>query len=114
MTLAGEGSAPTRPRKAGEVGRRCPAERLETGDPVNVGTGTEISIRDLAELVARKVGYGGRLRFNPEYPDGQPRRCLNVERAAQLLGFRATTALEEGLDRTIEWYRARETRVRAA
>jgi GDP-L-fucose synthase len=82
------------------------AERLETSDPVNVGSGCEIRIADLAALIARKVGFRGRVRFNADKPDGQPRRCLDVTRARQLLGFTAQVGLAEGLDRTIAWYEA--------
>ena len=79
-------------------------ERLETSDPVNVGSGQEISIADLAGLIARKTGFAGQLKFDPNQPDGQPRRCLDVRRAKELLGFEATTSLSDGLDRTIAWY----------
>jgi GDP-L-fucose synthase len=80
------------------------AERYEGSEPVNVGTGEEISIRDLAALVARLSGYGGEVVWDTSKPNGQPRRRLDVSRAEQLLGFRAETALEDGLGRTIEWY----------
>jgi GDP-L-fucose synthase len=79
-------------------------ERLETSDPVNIGSGQEISIADLAGLIARKTGFQGKLAFDPNQPDGQPRRCLDVRRAKELLGFEATTSLSDGLDRTIAWY----------
>jgi GDP-L-fucose synthase len=80
------------------------AERLETAEPVNVGSGREISIRSVAHLIARKMGFLGRLRFDSSQPDGQPRRCLDVTRAREWLGFTAETALEDGLDRMIAWY----------
>jgi GDP-L-fucose synthase len=79
-------------------------ERLETSDPVNIGSGQEISIADLAAMIARKTGFPGKLAFDPNQPDGQPRRCLDVRRAKELLGFEATTSLSDGLDRTIAWY----------
>ena len=79
-------------------------ERLETSGPVNIGSGQEISIADLAGLIARKTGFTGKLAFDPNQPDGQPRRCLDVRRAKELLGFEATTSLSDGLDRTIAWY----------
>ncbi len=82
------------------------AEVLETSDPVNVGSGREISIADLTEMIARKTGFGGEVRFDPSRPDGQPRRCLDVTRARLLLGFEAATSLSDGLDRTVAWYRA--------
>jgi GDP-L-fucose synthase len=82
------------------------AERLESPEPVNIGTGQEIAIADLAALVAKKVGYQGRLTFDPTKPDGQPRRQLDVSRARELFGFTAETSFESGLDQTIRWYRA--------
>jgi GDP-L-fucose synthase len=87
-------------------------EKLHTSDPVNVGTGQEISIRDLAYLLAQKIGFRGAIRFDPSQPDGQPRRCLEVTRARELLGFQATTTLQEGLDRTIAWYRSQQLPLR--
>jgi GDP-L-fucose synthase len=81
------------------------AERLETSEPVNLGAGFEISIKDLAELIARLTGFGGRLVWNTSQPDGQPRRCLDTTRAAALFDFRARTPFEQGLARTIDWYR---------
>ena len=82
------------------------AEVLETPDPVNIGSGHEISIGDLARLIAEKTGFSGELRFDPSMPDGQPRRCLDVTRAKELLGFEAKTSLEVGLEKTIAWYLA--------
>jgi GDP-L-fucose synthase len=91
------------------------AQHLETSDPVNLGSGWEVSIRDLAHQVARKVGFAGELRFDARMPDGQPRRCLDVRLAQELLGFRAEVSLSEGLDRTIAWYRqSRQSRAAAA
>jgi len=81
-------------------------EKLQGSEPVNVGAGVEISIRELAETIARLTGFKGRLVWDPTQPDGQPRRCLDVTRAKELLGFRATTPFEDGLAKTIEWYRA--------
>jgi GDP-L-fucose synthase len=79
---------------------------MSTSDPLNIGSGQEITIAKLAELIAEKTGFRGELRFDAGEPDGQPRRCLDVSRAKQLLGFEATTALPDGLERTIAWYRA--------
>ncbi|MFN0152872.1 MAG: GDP-L-fucose synthase family protein [Gaiella sp.] len=81
------------------------AERYDAPEPVNVGTGEEISVRALAGLVAELTGYGGSLRWNTERPNGQPRRALDVSRAEKLFGFRAAVSLREGLERTIAWYR---------
>jgi GDP-L-fucose synthase len=80
-------------------------ERLETSDPVNLGAGFEISIKDLAELIARLTGFQGQLVWNTSQPDGQPRRSLETSRAEALFGFKARTTFEEGLARTIDWYR---------
>jgi len=81
-------------------------ERYESPEPVNIGAGFEISIRDLAELIAARTGFGGRLVFDRTKPDGQPRRSLDVTRARNAFGFSATTDFSEGLTRTIEWYKA--------
>ncbi len=90
------------------------AEVLETPEPVNIGSGQEISIADLAHLIARKTGFTGEIRFDPNMPDGQPRRCLDVSRAREWLGFTAKTPLEVGLDKTIAWYRAARQAAQAA
>ena len=81
------------------------AEKYNKSDPVNLGTDLEISIKDLAELVARLVIFKGKIRWNKSKPDGQPRRRLDTGRAEQEFGFMAKTDFEEGLKRTIEWYR---------
>lgn len=80
-------------------------ERYDGAEPVNLGAGFEISIRELAELIARLTGFGGRLAWNTSQPDGQPRRSLDTSRAERLFGFRARTSFEEGLARTVDWYR---------
>jgi len=85
---------------------RLAAERYDGPEPVNVGTGEEISIRDLATLVADSTGYAGRVRWDTSRPNGQPRRCLDTTRAAELFGFRAQVPLREGIARTVAWYRA--------
>ena len=73
---------------------------------MNLGTGTETSIRELAETIARLVEFEGQITWDTDKPNGQPRRCLDVSRAEREFGFRAGTALEEGLRRTIDWYLA--------
>lgn len=78
------------------------AERLHSSQPVNIGTGTETRIRDLAEMINRLTGFGGEISWNTSHPDGQPSRCLDVSRARELLGFEARVPLEEGLRSTIE------------
>ena len=80
------------------------AQHCKSQDPVNLGSGREITIRDLAVLVAGIVGFEGRLVYDPSKPDGQPRRCLDTSRAEQEFGFRARVSLEEGLQRTVGWY----------
>ena len=74
--------------------------------PINLGTGTEIRIRDLAELIARLTGFQGTLRWDSGKPDGQPRRRLDTSRARDLLQWQAGTEFEQGLERTISWYRS--------
>ena len=74
-------------------------------EPVNIGSGNEISIKDLAELIGRLVGYQGRFVWDTSKPNGQPRRALDTSRAENYFGFRAQTNFEEGLRRTIDWYR---------
>jgi GDP-L-fucose synthase len=81
------------------------AQSYDDALPVNLGAGFEISIRELTALIARLMGFGGQIRWDPNLPDGQPRRSLDTERAERLFGFRATTSFEDGLKRTIDWYR---------
>jgi len=81
------------------------AESLDEPVPVNLGTGMEITIRDLVTLIARLTGFTGDIRWDSSKPDGQPRRCLDTNRAERLLGWRAKVGFEEGLRRTIDWYR---------
>ena len=85
------------------------AERYEGPEPVNLGTGSEIAIRDLAELVADVTGFQGQIVWDTSKPNGQPRRRLDVSRAEELFGFRARTPLREGLERTVAWYRSAAT-----
>ncbi len=80
------------------------AETLDEPVPVNLGTGMEIAIRDLVELIARLTRFEGEIRWDATKPDGQPRRCLDTERAAELMGWRAAVGFEEGLRRTIAWF----------
>jgi GDP-L-fucose synthase len=81
------------------------AEHYNGAEPVNLGSGMEIAIRDLVELIAELTGFAGDLVWDTSKPDGQPRRGLDVARAEQYFGFRAHTDFREGLRRTIEWYR---------
>ena len=82
-------------------------ERYDGADPVNLGSGMEISIRDLAARIAGATGFKGRIIWDASKPNGQPRRCLDVSRAEREFGFRARTPFDAGLRQTIEWYRAR-------
>jgi len=79
-------------------------ERYEKPEPVNLGTGREIKIKDLVKLIADLMGYKGELKWNTSKPDGQPRRCLDVSRAKQEFGFEAEFDLEQGIRNTIDWY----------
>jgi GDP-L-fucose synthase len=79
-------------------------EQYDGAEPVNVGSGCEISIRELADMVRRIVGYDGETAWDSSMPDGQPRRCLDVSRARRLFGFFASTPLERGLEETWNWY----------
>ena len=81
------------------------AERYDGPEPVNLGTANEITIRDLAELIAELTGFGGEIEWDRAMPNGQPRRSLDTSRAKELFGFEARTPFREGLARTIEWYR---------
>ena len=80
------------------------AQKYESSEPVNLGAGREVSIRDLASLIAEITGFSGRIIWDTTRPNGQPRRLLDVSRAAREFGFRTTTSLEDGLRRTAEWF----------
>jgi GDP-L-fucose synthase len=82
------------------------AEVMEEPEPINLGTNREITIRDLVGLIAKLVGFEGEIRWDSKKPDGQPRRCLDVTRAHEQLGWAATVPFEEGLRRTIDWWRS--------
>jgi len=107
ITLWGDGT-PTREflyvEDAAE-GILLAAERYNGNEPVNLGSAQEISIRDLAELIARLTGFEGKLVWDTNKPNGQPRRALDVSRAEKYFGFHAQMPFEEGLRRTIDWYR---------
>ena len=82
------------------------AEVMEEPEPINLGTNREIAIRDLVGLIAKLVGFEGEIRWDSSKPDGQPRRCLDVARAHEQLDWAAAVPFEEGLRRTIDWWRA--------
>jgi GDP-L-fucose synthase len=112
VTLWGDGSA-TREFLYVEdaaVAFRLAVERYDGPEPINVGSGQEISIKDLSSLVAAATGYQGEILWDPTKPNGQPRRCLDVGRARERLGFKAKVGLEEGLARTTAWFGSRRER----
>lgn len=108
VTLWGDGS-PTREFLYVEDAAEAlllAAERYDGAEPFNLGSGQEISIRDLADLIARHTGFEGQVVWDTSKPNGQPRRALDVSRAEQFFGFKASTPFDEGLRRTIGWYQA--------
>ena len=90
------------------------AERYDGPEPVNLGTNAEISIRELAELIAELTGFTGEIRWDTSKPNGQPRRKVEVSRARELFGFSARVGFEEGLRKTIDWYRSQRASERTA
>jgi GDP-L-fucose synthase len=111
-TLWGDGS-PTREFLYVEDAARAfrlALERYDGADPVNVGSGDEISIKDLAGLIAEKTGYRGEIAWNVTRPNGQPRRSLDTSRASRLLGFEAEVSLKEGMALTMAWFEAKRNR----
>lgn len=85
-------------------------EKYEGGEPVNLGSGVETPIRELAELIARHVGYGGKIVWDTTKPTGQPRRCLDVSRARELFGWQAEVDLDRGIACTVEWWESHRQR----
>lgn len=90
------------------------AEQIDDPEPINLGTGKEIRIKDLVELIARETGFTGVVEWDATKPDGQPRRCLDTSRAADRLGWHAKVGFEQGIRKTIEWYLAHGALDRAA
>lgn len=82
------------------------AEKYDKSDPVNLGSGNEISIKELVELIAKHTGFNGKILWDNSKPDGQPRRLLDTSKAYKEFGFKAKTSFEEGLKKTIRWYRS--------
>jgi GDP-L-fucose synthase len=80
------------------------AERYNKPEPVNLGSGREISISDLVKIISKLTGFDGEIKWDASKPDGQPRRCLDVTRARREFRFEAEMDFEEGLRRTVEWY----------
>jgi GDP-L-fucose synthase len=83
-------------------------ERYDGAEPVNIGAGFEITIHDLVEKIRRLVGFEGRITWDTTKPDGQPRRCLDTTRAEKLFGFKAHTPFDDGLRKTLDWWRQQE------
>jgi GDP-L-fucose synthase len=113
VVLWGDGS-PTRDHFFVEDcvdGLMLAADSWSGPDPVNLGTGVEISFLDLAEIIADVTGFEGDIVWDTSRPNGQPRRMLDVSRARELFGFEATTPLREGIERTVAWYRSAVARV---
>jgi GDP-L-fucose synthase len=81
------------------------AERFDAPDPVNLGTGCEVTIKELAHMIGNLVGFQGSIAWDSSKPDGQPRRALDTNRARDLFGFEARVALDDGLRTTIDWWR---------
>ena len=88
--------------------------RHEGAEPINIGSGAEVTIRELVERIAGLTGFGGRVIWDDSKPDGQPRRCIDTARAEREIRFTAKTPLETGLRNTIDWYRAQQRSTRAA
>ena len=84
----------------------CATEQYQGSEPVNLGAGFEISIRDLVDKIVALTNYQGRIVWDSTKPDGQPRRMLDTSRAREYFGFTAKTSFDEGLKKTIDWYRA--------
>jgi len=88
------------------------AEKIDDPTPINLGTGHEITIRSLVELIAKLTGFRGDIRWDATKPDGQPRRCLDTAKAKKLMGWEAQTAFEDGLRQTIDWFEANRANLR--
>jgi GDP-L-fucose synthase len=114
ITLWGDGS-PTREflyvEDAAE-GILLAAEKYDGDLPVNLGTGEEVRIHDLATMIAAELGFTGQIQWDTTKPNGQPRRCLNVSRAKELFGFQARHALRVGLKKTVQWFQANRQSIR--
>lgn len=107
VTLWGTGSPSREFLFAEDLGRaiNLAIDKEEKPYPMNIGTGVETPIHALAQMIADKMGYGGEIHYDETKPDGQPRRSLDTTLAEQVLGFKATTNLNDGLDKTIQWYK---------
>lgn len=90
------------------------AEHYNGDEPVNIGTGEEVTIQDLAHLIADEVGFEGKLVWDTTKPNGQPRRCLDTRRAKELFGFEASCGLRRGMNNTVQWFQANRQAIREA
>ena len=88
---------------------RLAMENHNDPNPINIGTNSEISIKDLAHKIGEVMGHKGPVYFNSDYPDGQPRRCLDTSKAKEAFGFEAQVSLDKGLQQTVEWFRSNPT-----
>ena len=106
VTVWGDGTASREFLYAGDCAKaiELSIEGYNSPDPMNIGTGKEISIKDLVGLIKSVVGYTGEINFDTSKPNGQPRRCLDTSKAEKELGFVAETSFEEGLKKTYNWY----------
>lgn len=113
VVLWGDGSPTREFFYAGDAakGILLAAEKYNGSEPVNLGAGMEISIKKLAELVKKMTGYQGKIKWDTSKPNGQPRRMLDVSRAKEYFGFQAQMPFEEGLHRTIEWFKQNQDRI---
>ena len=96
----------------GDKGDTGAAENYNRSLPVNLGSGNEITIKDLAALIVRETGYQGAVKWDAAQPNGQPRRCLDVSRAEKFFGFKAKTKFAAGLKKTIAWYEKNKSSLR--
>jgi nucleoside-diphosphate-sugar epimerase len=88
------------------------AEKYHDSEPVNLGSGYEIAIKDLSEMIVKMTGFEGKLTWQTDKPNGQPRRGLDVSRAKEYFGWSAQVPFEEGMRRTIEWFKANRDKIR--
>lgn len=114
VVLWGDGSPTREFFYAGDAARGIvmAAERYQGSEPVNLGAGMEISIKDLAALIAESSGFTGKIVWDTSKPNGQPRRALNTERAKEYFGFEAEMPFKEGIQKTIEWYRENKDKIK--
>lgn len=106
VTLWGDGSPSREFIYVEDAARaiRLATESYDSSDPINIGSGSEVSMRDLANMIGKVVGFSGDIRWDTDRPNGQPRRCLDVTRAKQAIGFEANVKLALGLDLTYKWF----------